>query len=105
MSYSATLIQGNIIQGRKLIVFLLILLIVLFIVLYIVQINSVATGGYRIREYKNEIGRLQLESKNLELSLSEIRSISFLEEKIKDLDMVKSGDVEYISLTSEVAAR
>lgn len=115
MSYSASITQRSFISSRRqesalvksrsLIVFLLALLIILFSILYIIQANSVATRGYTIQKHKSEVVKLQSESKNLELRLSEIRSLGFLEEKIKSLNMVKIGKVEYLLPISQVAAR
>ena len=118
MSYSTVFAQKNIIysrnrrltlsretQGRKMIVFLLILLIILFGILYIIQANNAATEGYKIQEYKNKIAKLRTENENIELELSQVRSLGFLEEKVETLKMVKIGNVEYISPVSEVAAR
>lgn len=92
-------------QSRKKIIYALICVIILFSVLYIIQINSITTGGYKIGEYKSEISKLQSENAELELKLSEIQSLGALEEKVKNLKMVKTINVEYISPTSEVAAK
>ncbi len=117
MSYVVSLSQRNLVysrsreqvlsqnKSRKLIAYFLILLIVFFSVLYIVQTNSVATGGYKIQKYKNELSTLQSENKNIELKLSEVQSPGFLEKQIEALSMVKIGKVEYMSPISEVAAR
>jgi len=116
MSYSATLTQRNIVysrrkehtlidQNRKVVIFLLTLLIILFSILYIVQANNVATGGYKIQKYKKELTGLQSGSKNLELKLSEVRSLEFLKTKLESLDMVKLSKVEYLSPITQVAAK
>lgn len=108
MSYSVTLTQRNIVYPKsreQILPSLLVLFIILFSVLYIVQANNVATDGYRIQEHKNKKAELQSENKNLELRLSEVRSLSFLEEKVEDLNMIKIEKVEYISPVSEVAAK
>jgi len=114
MSYVAAISQRNIIysksqeandKSKKLIAYLLILLIISFSILYIVQANNVATGGYRIQEYQKKLSALQYENKTSRLKLSEVSSPGFLEEKIKGLNMVEGGKVEYISPISEVAAK
>lgn len=118
MSYATTFSQRSIIysrireqslskqnHSRKVIISLLICVIILFSVLYIVQVNGITAGGYKIQKYKSEISRVQSDNKNLELKLSEVRSLSFLEEKVKSLNMVKTAKVEYISPISEVAAK
>lgn len=114
MFYTAAISRRNIIysksqasqdKSKKLIVYLLILLIISFSVLYIVQANNLATGGYRIQEYQNKLSALQSANKTVRLRLSEVSSPDFLEEKIKGLNMVEVGRVEYISPISEVAAK
>lgn len=92
-------------RSKKFIAYFLVLLIILFSVLCIVRANSVATGGYRIQEYQNELTGLRSENKNFELKLSEVQSPGFLEERIKDLNMVKIEKVEYLTIISEVAAK
>lgn len=105
VAYTRSRDHSSLTQGGKAAVFLLILLIILFSILYIVQANSVATDGYKIQEHKSRIEELQTENKNLELKLSEIRSLGFLEEKIESLNMVKVEKVDYLSPVSEVAAK
>ncbi len=114
MSYAVSLAQRNIIynqgviskqnRGRKFTGYLLILLIISFSVLYVIQANSIATGGYRIEKYKNELKSLQSENKNLELKLSEVQLLSNLEKKVESLKMVKIGKIEYLLPISKVAA-
>lgn len=118
MPYSAAILQKNIAcsrireralprqdQNRKVLAFFLIFVIIFFSIFYIIQANSVATEGYGIQKYKSEVKKLQSENKNIELKLSGVQSLSFLEEKIDGLNMVIAEGVEYISPISEVAAR
>ena len=90
---------------ERVLVFFLIFVIILFGILYIVQAISVATEGHRIQEYKSEIGKLQSKNKNIELELSGVQSLGFLEERIEGLNMVRAETVEYLSPTSGVAAK
>ena len=92
-------------KNQKLTGYLLILLIISFSVLYVIQANSIATGGYRIEKYKNELKSLQSENKNLELKLSEVQLLSNLEKKVESLKMVKIGKIEYLLPISKVAAK
>lgn len=82
-------------SSKKTILFLT-LLIILFSVLYILQANSAATEGYKIQAYKNEIATLETTNRSLALKLSEVQSLSFLENKIKDLNMVTAEHIEYL---------
>lgn len=118
MTYAIALTQKNIIcsrnkkltarkrrQDRSIVAFFLILIIVLFGILYIIQTNSVATKGYTIQQHKSELAELQTKNKNLELQLSKIQSLDFLEAKIEVLNMIKVSQIDYMSAVSEVAAR
>jgi len=62
--------------------------IILFIIIYIVQANNLVTDGYAINVYQSKISELQSENKTLELELSKIQSLSFLEGQIEGLNMV-----------------
>ncbi len=119
MSYAVSIAQRNIShqksqgavwsskesQSNKMIIYLLALLVVFFSILYIAQANSVATGGYKIQKYDAELMVLQSENNRLNLELTEIQSLKFLEERVENLNMVKISQIEYVSPVSQVAAR
>jgi len=92
---------------KRNITFLLIFSIVLFSIIYITQANSLATGGYKLQEYKHKLTELQTNHTNLKLKLSEIRSLQYLEQRVESLDMKALSGVEirYLSPTTQVAAR
>lgn len=107
MSYVAVFAHRNVSYSREQIfskqdtiskktILFLTLLIILFSVLYILQANSVTTDGYKIRAYKNEIVALETTNRILALKLSEIQSLSFLENQIKDFNMVTAEHIEYL---------
>ena len=83
-------------QSRKIISFFLIFSIILFIIIYIVQANNLVTGGYTINRYESKISELQSENKTLELELSKIQSLSFLEGQVEGLNMVGVEGIHYV---------
>jgi len=108
MSYSIALTKKNMVRSRiqeRVLTFFLIFAIILFGTLYIIQAISVATEGHRVQKHKSEIEKLQSKNKNIELELSGAQSLSFLEEKIEGLNMVRAEIIEYLSPISEVAAK
>jgi len=121
MSYSVSFAQNNSIYYRskkcsfstrkgnrkRAVAFLLIFSIILFSIIYIIQANSLATGGYKLQEYKRELTELQTRHTNLKLKLSEIRSLQYLEQRIANLDMktISGVEIKYLSPTTQVAAR
>lgn len=90
---------------KNIILATLVFLIVSLAIVYSVQANNVATSGYSLQTYKSKIANLRSENTNLELKLSEVKSLGFLEEKVADLEMIEAKGVDYISNTSEVAVK
>ncbi len=121
MSYSVSFAQKNSVYYRskqrsfsarkgskkRTIAFLLIFSIILFSIIYIIQANSLATGGYKLQEHKQELTELQTKHTNLKLKLSEIRSLQYLEQRVESLNMkaISGVEVKYLSPTTQVAAR
>lgn len=69
---------------------------------YLIEVNSLATKGYRIGELEVKIDQLQQESKDLELQVLELQSIESVKNKVSQLNMVSGGKVEYL-ISSPVA--
>lgn len=69
---------------------------------YLIQVNGLATKGYRIGELEVKIDQLQQESKDLELQVLELQSIESVKNKVSQLNMVSGGKVEYL-ISSPVA--
>jgi len=92
-------------QSNKVVVYSLILLIIFFGILYTIQANGVVTNGYKIQKYDKELTSLRSKNNELNLKLTEIQSLKFLEESVENLNMVKISKIEYLSPVSQVAAR
>lgn len=83
-------------------VFLAILIIFSF-VSYLIQVNSLATKGYQIKELEKQLNELMAEKADLELETLSLQSLSAVKDRINDLGMVASGQAEYLSIAAPVA--
>ena len=63
---------------------------------YFWQVNSVSTRGFKIRELQTGIDTLKESNHKLELQAATAQSWQNIQEKIKQLNMVESGQVEYL---------
>ncbi len=68
-------------------------------VAYLIQMNSLATKGYKIRELETKIEGLNQESKNLELQVLELQSMDNIKNKVSQLNMVAIGKIDYLMPT------
>lgn len=89
-------------KAKKLLVAFLIILIVVCGFLYILQTNSSTAKGYKIRELKNQFNELGETSKSFQITISNLKSINFLQSKTEGLKMVqaKVQGIEYLAFPS-----
>jgi len=80
-------------------------LIVVMTVGYLVQINSLATKGYQIKDLENKITSLKQEKADLELEALSLQSMGNVAEKVQGLGMVSAGEPEYLAPTPVAMAR
>jgi cell division protein FtsL len=64
---------------------------------YLVQINTMATKGFEIRELEDQIAVLQDDNKRLELQVIELQSMSTLKEKMRGMNLVEADEVAYLN--------
>ena len=74
----------------------LMVFIVIFAVLYLVEVNSISTKGYEIKNLEKRMTSLQESNKRLELEAASLKSIQTIESDVKVLNFVPSGSVNYI---------
>ncbi len=82
-------------------------LLVLFVVVvfaYLWQVNSVATSGYRLKELEKKISILEKRHSKLLLQATELKSLSRIEEKSKELGMVANDTIYYLTADKSVIA-
>jgi len=72
---------------------------------YLVQINSLATKGYQIRELEQKVTELKQASDDLELEALNLQSMGAVKNKVDELNMVLAGETDYLSPTPVVVAR
>jgi hypothetical protein len=84
-------------------------LIIVFLVgsifLYLLQINSLATKGFKIQKLEQKVNVLQTKNKKLSLRAIKLRSMAELNEKVRNLDMVPISQYSYLEATSTGMAR
>ena len=76
-----------------------------FAVGYFIQINSLSTKGYEIRELQGRIDELKQEKSDLELEALSLQSMGTIRDKLAQADMVKSENSDYLAPTPVAYAR
>jgi hypothetical protein len=72
---------------------------------YLVNINDLTVKGFALRELKSEGTILTGENLDSEAKVMNLQSYNNLSEKVKKLDMVAVGEVEYLTANQTVLAR
>jgi len=85
-------------KARRFLAMILIFSIIAVIFLYVLQINSIASSDYKIRDLKKVIGELEDKNKVLQVNISNLKSIESLQSLSKDFNMVKAQNIEYVAL-------
>jgi cell division protein FtsL len=73
--------------------------------LYLFQISSLATKGFKIKDLEKKIETLKEQKEKIELEIADLQSTNKVQERIKNLNMVLTTKVSYISGTSSVAVK
>jgi hypothetical protein len=72
---------------------------------YLVDINDLIVKGFALRELKSQGTILASENLDQETKVMNLQSYSNLNDKIKKLNMVAVGEVEYLTVTQPTLAR
>jgi hypothetical protein len=72
---------------------------------YLVNINDLTVKGFALRELKSESTILASENLDSEAKVMNLQSYGSLNEKVKKLNMVAVGEVEYLTVDPTVLAR
>ena len=78
--------------------------VLIFSVVYLVQVNSLATKGYAIRELEKKIASNQKENERLQMQIVEAQSLGTLQKRIDALQLVKSDRIDYIKPSQSAVA-
>jgi len=93
-------------KSRKILAMFLICLIAFIGFFYIAQANGATSKSYKIRELKKNIREIEDKNRGLQVGISNLKSINFLQSKSEAFDMVKAEDINYVILSStNVAAK
>jgi hypothetical protein len=89
-------------KTKRLLVMLLIFSIVACGFLYVLQTNAGTAQGYKIRTLKNQFNELNEINKNFQVTVSNLKSINFLQSKTEGLKMVQVQvqGIEYLAFPS-----
>ncbi|MFH1661838.1 MAG: hypothetical protein ABIA02_01960 [Candidatus Falkowbacteria bacterium] len=82
----------------------LFILIIASSVCYLKGINDLSVNGFKIQELKHKISIISEENKENELKIMALESLNNLDEKVKELNMVAVGEIDYITSSIEVVA-
>ncbi len=86
------------VRARKCVACVLVLFILVLGFLYIFTTNSIAAKGYKIRNLSKQANELESMNRDLQIEISELKSVNILEAKVGQLEMVKVSKTEYVSL-------
>lgn len=71
-------------------------LIVFMVFAYVVQINSIATKGYKIKDLEHKLIELRQISQDLQSEAFKLQSIDNVSKKIDGMEMEVAKNIEYI---------
>ena len=71
-------------------------LLIFLSVAYFTQVNGSSTKGYEINTLQRQLTQLRETSKRLELETASLKSIQYIEETVRNLNLVPSGKVRYV---------
>ena len=74
-------------------------------VVYLVEINSISEKGYKMKQIEEEINLIKEETAKLELRAISMKSMSDLQVKVADLNMVPVDKITYFESTGHVVAK
>lgn len=73
-------------------------MVVLMGLAYLIQVNQVSTGGFEIQDLEEKAQELKKENAKLELEAASLESLSTIEEKAQELDLVSTEKVDYLEI-------
>jgi cell division protein FtsL len=81
------------------------LLIFLFFGAYLFGVNSLSVRGFELSETNKKINDLNSENAELELKTMQLESYANINEKVKNLGLVKIDKIDYITPSIGVARK
>ncbi len=72
---------------------------------YVVSINDLAIKGFVLRDKKVQVDNLLEDNNQTELAIAKFESYENIEKRAKEMNMVKVGKIDYISVSGKTVAR
>ncbi|GEM_PF-2028877 len=91
--------------ANKSLMILLGVLIAVMSVLYILKVTTVATKGNDFAKLEAHKKALLVETEQLNIEIAEHRSMKSIEERLKDVHMVRVDEMQYITPTGVAVVR
>lgn len=80
-------------------------LIILMGVYYIVSVNDLSIKGFVLQDLKKQSATLVEQNNSLELAIMKLESFDNIEKKAQEMNMVKIGKIDYITITGGALAK
>lgn len=80
-------------------------LVIIAGVYYVVSVNDLAIKGFVLREKKIQAEDLIEENNQTELAIMKFESYENIEKRAKEMNMVKVGKIDYITISEKTVAR
>ena len=90
-------------KTKKFLIYVLIFAIFVCGLSYLFVANSIVAKGYEIQKLIKQTNELNSLNKNLQVEVSNLKSINFLGAKTNDLEMIKAQKIDYVSLPGSSA--
>jgi len=74
-------------------------------VYYVVSINDLAIKGFVLQELKSEVQDLHQENTQIQLAVMKLESYDNIEKRAQELNMVKVGKIDYITINNSSVAK
>lgn len=80
-------------------------MVAVMLVAYIVQVNAIATKGYRIKELQGSIDNLSRQHDELRAEATRLQSMAAVKNRVGNLEMVNANEADYVVPTPVAVAR
>ena len=88
-------------EGQIALIIAISLVILISGFIYFVQINSLVSQGYLVRQYQNELNQLKEECKKMQIDNISLQSDVNFEGVVKNLNLVPIKDAAYLKTEQE----
>jgi len=80
-------------------------LIIIAFVGYLISANSLSVEGFVLKDYHDQLKKLSQDGRTLEVKTISLQSFGNLSERAKEINLVKSNDIEYLTINEMVVAK